>query len=181
MPYFCPCKPPTPLQIRCMTDTLTLAREARIEKARFYARSELLKKTPAKSVEKDEAPGRWYLITFTQPDTISEPLDLLKRTYKVIKSKMVSPNQWCYSLELTEKGTPHTHIRLHTDKYFDYKKIGNFNSGYRYEVQVEKFDTSSYVVKSQSKPSPEWLATYGLTDCVWYSQNYSGPKLISPD
>jgi len=178
MPMFCPCRPPTRFQIRGMEATILLAKEARIEKAQFYARSELLKKTPAKSV-KEDGPGRWYLITFTQPDTLTEPMDLLKRTQKVIKSKMVSPNQWCYSLELTEKGIPHTHIRLHTDKYFDYKKVGNFNNGYRYDITAEKFTTAHYVVKPESKPSPEWLASYGLTDCVWYSPDYSGPKLNS--
>jgi len=179
LPLFCPCRPPNMTQSRLMEETIQLARDARVERERFYeARSNRRQITPAPGVEKDSAPGRWYLITFTQPDTLTDPKDLLKRTLKVIKSKMVSPNQWCYSLELTEKGTPHTHIRLHTDKYFDYKKVGNFNAGYRYDVQVEKFSTADYVVKEDSKPSEEWLARHGLTQFVWYSDNYSGPKFI---
>lgn len=146
-------------------------------------RSALEKKPPAlserrvvKKTSDGDSPGRWYMITFTQPDTILEPHDLLKRTMKVIRSRMVSPNQWCYSLELTEKGIPHTHIRLHTDRYFDYKKIGNFNSGYRYDVQQEKFQTGFYVVKEDTKPSDSWLSAYGLTGWFWSSENYSGPR-----
>lgn len=84
---------------------------------------------------------------------------------------MVSPNQWYYSLELTEKGTPHTHIRLHTDKYFDYKKVGNFNAGYSYDIRSS---TETYIVKDESKPSNEWLARHGLTQFVWHSDNYTG-------
>lgn len=175
MPYYCLCRPPSVTQTRLMEETIQLAREARIEKERFYeARLNRAKKPPAPGVEKDPAPGRWYLITFTQPDTLTDPMDLLKRTQKVIKSKMVSPNQWYYCLELTSKGTPHTHIRLHTDKYFDYKKVGNFNAGYRYDIQVEKFSSEGYVDKIDTKPSEEWLARHGLTQCVWYSENYTG-------
>lgn len=153
-------------------DFLESLRSFQEKKSPDQSERRVSKKTPA-----EDNPGRWYMITFTQPDTEQSPLELLQRTMKVIKSKMVSPNQWCYSLELTAKGTPHTHIRLHTDKYFDYKKIGNFNAGYRYDVQVEKFSTANYVVKDESKPTPEWLASYGLDKFFWSSDNYSGPRL----
>lgn len=180
MPLFCPCRPPSMLQIRSMEETIQLARDSRIERERFYeARLNARQKLPAPGVEKDPTPGRWYMITFTQPDTLTDPLDLLKRTQKVIKSKMVSPNQWCYSLELTEKGTPHTHIVVHTDKYIDYKKVGNFNAGYRYDIQQEKWTFAKYVVKEESKPSEEWLARHGLTQFVWHSDNYTGLSALS--
>lgn len=126
-----------------------------------------------------ECPGRWYLITFTQPDTSDSPIDLLKRSRKVINSKQVSPTMWAMALELTNKGIPHTHIRLFSEKYFDYKKICNFNGGYRAEVAAEKHTSESYVVKAESKPSKEYLDKYGLDACFWYSDNYSG-KLFSP-
>lgn len=159
---------------------------SRVEDLRFVVRSTEPEKVPAKSgkdiTENDDSAGRWYLITFTQPDTIKDPHDLLKRTQKVIRSKQVSAIQWCYSLELTEKGTPHTHIRLFTNKYFDYKKVGNFNSGYRYDIQVEKFSCAMYVVKDQSKPSMEWLLENDLDKYFWASENYVGPRLdILPD
>lgn len=127
------------------------------------------------------------MITFTQPETIKDPHDLLKRTQKVIRSKQVSALQWCYSLELTEKGTPHTHILLFTEKYFDYKKVGNFNAGYRYDVKEEKFSFRKYVVKQESKPSIEWLEAHGLDRFFWKSDNCvvdlpdSSPDLPSED
>lgn len=178
MPLFCGCRPPSAFQRRYMTETIQLAKDSRIEKERFYeARLNAQKKPPGKSEGtdgKDESAGRWYFITFTQPDTIKEPHDLLKRTMKVIKSKMVSPVQWCYSLELTEKGIPHTHIRLFTEKYFDYKKVGAFNKGYRFDIQCEKFTTGEYVAKGAI--SAEYLRFYSLKQWFWFSDNYVGPR-----
>lgn len=124
----------------------------------------------------EEKPGRWYFITFTQPDTDKTVEGLIKSTRKVLKSKMVSPTQWCYSLELTAKGTPHSHIRLFTDKYPEYKKIGAFNRGYRFDVQHEKMFTGNYIVKEESKPTPELLATWGLDSWFFCSDNYVGPR-----
>lgn len=148
----------------------------------------LLSIDKAKKLEdKESKVGRWYFITFTQPDTITDPTDLLKRTRKVVTSKQVSAEHWIYSLELTEKGTPHTHIRLFSNKYFDYKKIGNFNNGFRYDIQPEKHRCDKYIVKDESKPTSAWLATYGLDTYWWKSENYSGATPdsvqldISPD
>lgn len=132
------------------------------------------KKSP--DLGEEDRPGRWYFITFTQPDTDKTVEGLIKSTRKVLKSKMVSPHQWCYSLELTEKGTPHSHIRLFTDKYPEYKKIGAFNRGYRYEVQHEKMSCGNYIIKEESKPTPELLATWGLDSWFFCSDNYSGPR-----
>lgn len=95
---------------------------------------------------------------------------------KVVKSKMVQPTMWCYSLELTQSGTPHTHLRFFTSKYPEFKKLGAFNNGYRFDIQQEKFSVANYIVKPESKPTPEWLATHGLSQYVWASENYSGPS-----
>lgn len=132
------------------------------------------KKSP--DLGEEDRPGRWYFITFTQPDTDKSVEGLIKSTRKVLKSKMVSPHQWCYSLELTEKGTPHSHIRLFTDKYPEYKKIGAFNRGHRYEVQHEKMSCGNYIIKEESKPTPELLATWGLDSWFFCSENYGGPR-----
>lgn len=140
----------------------------------YLVRAAPEKKSPDLGVE--ERPGRWYFITFTQPDTDKSVEGLIKSTRKVLKSKMVSPHQWCYSLELTEKGTPHSHIRLFTDKYPEYKKIGAFNRGHRYEVQHEKMSCGNYIIKEESKPTPELLATWGLDSWFFCSENYGGPR-----
>ena len=95
-----------------------------LDMSRYYhearwARLKEIKKPPAKS-EKDqtEAEPRWYFGTFTQPDSEgSDPTLVLSNTVKVIKSKMISPViEWCYSLELTEKGIPHTHYAFLTTR-----------------------------------------------------------------
>lgn len=128
-----------------------------------------------KREDKLEAGGRWYLITFTRPDTEKDPTAVLKSTQRLLNSKQVSPVQWCYSLELTEKGTPHTHIRLFSNKYFEYKKVGNFNDGFRYDIQKEKFGSAKYVIKEESKPDQAYLDRYKLTQYVWQSENYVQP------
>lgn len=132
--------------------------------------------TKRKTEEKLESAGRWYFITFTCHESEKDPSRVLKATTRLLRSKQVSPIQWCYSLELTEKGTPHTHIRLFSNKYFDYKKIGNFNDGYRYDVQKEKMNCSKYIIKEESKPSEEWLKSYGLDTYFWSSETYTGAK-----
>jgi len=137
-------------------------------------------KLPVKS---EEVPSRWYFITYTEHDSVKSPTRVLKSAARLIKSKAVAATQWAYSLELTQSGTPHVHIRLNTEKYPDYKKcIGAFNDGFRYDVQMEKGGAGSYIIKEESKPSPAWLAQWGLDSWFMKSANYSGelpPELIS--
>lgn len=178
----CMCLPPSQYDYRRIEDLREVSSGPNFEEqVRLYSQ----KKSPAKSgkniSENDDSAGRWYLITFTQPDTIKDPHDLLKRTQKVVRSKQVSPIQWCYSLELTESGTPHTHIRLFSNKYFDYKKVAAFNNGYRWDIKQERWDTEKYVVKEASKPSREWLLDNNLDTFFWCSENYDAarPNLIS--
>jgi len=129
---------------------------------------------------KSEAASRWYFITYTQPETDKTPKRILKSAQRCVKSKAIAATQWAYSLELTEKGTPHVHIRLNTSKYPDYKKgIGAFNDGYRFEVQMERDDrggANSYIVKDDTKPTPEWLEKHGLSTWFWCSEHYAGKR-----
>lgn len=135
-------------------------------------RSDPGKKSPVKS---EEVPSRWYFITYTEHDSVKDPTRVLKSAARCIKSKAVAATQWAYSLELTQSGTPHVHIRLNTEKYPDYKKcIGAFNDGFRYDVQMEKGTTAKYLIKEESKPSKAWLAQWGLDDWWHMSDNYSG-------
>lgn len=122
----------------------------------------------------DESAGRWYFVTFTNPDTDMDPHDLLLRTRKVIKSKMTSPLQWCYSLELTQKGVPHTHIVFYTEKYIEYKKVGAFNKGFIYKIEKEEHEGAArrYTTKVDTKPSAEWLASHDLDRHTWCSENF---------
>lgn len=146
------------------------------QKRRKEAIDMLASETIKKKEEKLDSVGRWYFITFTRPDTQKDPAAVIKSTQRLLKSKQVSAVQWCYSLELTEAGTPHTHIRLFSNKYFDYKKVGNFNDGFRYDVQQEKMSCAKYIIKDESKPDPKWLQANGLTDYFVCSENYSGPR-----
>lgn len=129
----------------------------------------------------DESAGRWYLITFTRPSDERDPHDVLECARKVVRSKQVNALMWAMCLELTQAGAPHVHIVLFSEKYFDYKKIGNFNRGFKYDVQYEKYDVKKYIVKTDTKPPAEYLAHYGLTHFVWYSDNYSGLRYGSTD
>lgn len=141
-------------------------------------RPDLHKKSPG---EGEERPGNWYLVTLTQPDTDKTVKDRIKAANKIIKSKQVSPEQWCYSLELTAKGTPHVHIALFTYKYPEYRVINKFNDGHRVDIQREKYNVKNYVVKNETKPSPELLATWGLDSWFFCSNNYSGPRPNGPE
>lgn len=134
------------------------------------------KKSPAKS-EGDKS-GRWYAITFTRPESDKSPEGLIKSVTRLLRSKQVSAEQWCYSLELTVKQTPHAHVYLFSNKYFDYKKAGAFNDGHRYDIQVAKFGESyaNYLNKPESKPTGSWLALHGLEGWFFCSENYSGPR-----
>jgi len=121
--------------------------------------------------------ARWYFATFTRDDKDDDPTQVLKNIKKVIKSKMVSPITWCYGLELTEKGIPHTHAAVYCEKYPEYKKIGKFNLSptgvqWRYDFQQEKWDVKKYVQKFATKPSDEYLLKYGLTESVIYAENF---------
>lgn len=155
---------------------LEFEREFKEYARRREVEAELALDRARRKEEKLESAGRWYFITFTRHESERDPSNVLKSTMRLIRSKQVSPIQWCYSLELTEKGTPHTHIRLFTNKYFDYKKVGNFNDGFRYDVQKEKMNCANYIVKQESKPDENYLKNYGLENYFFCSENYTGPK-----
>lgn len=172
----CPCHPPTSFARKVVAERRQTFLEAEAERMRAEIKS---KSVESKKEEKEDS-GRWYMITFTQPDTDKDPHAILERTRKVIKSKMVAPIHWCTTLELTEKGTPHTHTCLFTKKYFDYKKVCNFNDGYRAEVQREKWDVKRYVMKSASKPPAEYMDQCGLTKWHWESPEFFVASGINP-
>lgn len=142
-----------------------------------------VKKKP-KADEDESRPGNWYLITLTQHELDKTVDKRILAAKKVLKSKQVSPEQWCYSLELTAKGTPHVHIALFTYKYPEYRTIKSFNDGYRVDITREKFNVKDYVVKHETKPSAAMLATWGLDTWFFCSENYSGPRpapeILSP-
>jgi len=157
--------------------------EARLYEAQQLRYEEELRlaaeiKPPAKS-EEDRTEGkepRWYFGTFTQPDTDQDPHLILKNTAKLIKSKMVDPIEWCYSLELTQKGTPHTHYAFLTRKYPDYKKIHKFNCSKLKILQRSQTEPARnaehairYVQKTETKPTGSWLLDNGLNQTVWLS------------
>lgn len=166
----CICLEPTAYDRRIIADAHRLEAEYKLELERFkLAETFRSRKETAKAVE---VTGRWYLITFTQPDTSDDPKGLLKRTEKVIKSKMVAAKHWCYTLELTEKGIPHTHIRLYSEKYFDYAKVKNLNGGYIAHIAREDWGSGKYIVKKESKPSDDWLKAKALPGWLWCSDEY---------
>lgn len=127
-----------------------------------------------KSVE--STAGNWYLITLTQPEVDKTVDARIKAANKIIKSKQVMPEQWCYSLELTEKGTPHIHIALFTYKYPEYRFINKFNDGHIVNIRREKFNVKNYVVKNDTKPTEEQLRAWNLNTWFYCSDNYSGPR-----
>jgi len=134
-----------------------------------------------KSSAGDDRPGNWYLITLTQPDLDKTIDKRILAAKKIIRSKQVAPEQWCYSIELTQKGTPHVHIALFTYKYPEFRIIKSFNDGYGVDIQREKYNIRNYVVKDETKPSPAHLATWGLEGWFYCSDNYSGPRPGVPD
>lgn len=162
----------------------TIPEHETLEARDRWMRKRLGIKLPAPVVKTPEdVSARWYFITFTTPDTVRSPELILKNVRKVIKSKQVSPISWCYSLELTAKGTPHAHIALYTEKYFDYKNIKKFNvspEGAQWvsDIQQEKWDVKKYVLKERTKPSAEWLVEHGLETAVFYSDNF--PEELKP-
>lgn len=142
------------------------------------------KNSRAKS-EEDRTEGkepRWYFGTFTQPNTNTDPHEILKNTAKLIKSKMVSPIEWCYSLELQQSGTPHTHYAFLTHKYPEYKKIHAFNCSKLKILQRSKTEPARnaehairYVLKTDTKPDANWLAEHNLSQTEWLSDNCPQP------
>lgn len=175
----CFCEPPGAFDRRSIERARQIVLEAQMEKERWLVEWEVRqiqkKKSPGKiegdgSDDKDDSAGRWYFITFTTCPSNNDPHELLKRTKKVVNSKMVSPLRWCYSLELTESGLPHTHIRLFSKKYFDYKKVANFNDGLRAEVSKEKWNSSKYTLKKDI--TEEYLSAHKLSGWFWNSPDY---------
>lgn len=144
-------------------------------------------KIPRVKIEKEhtEAEPRWYFGTFTQPDTEVAPHQILSNTAKLIKSKMVEPIEWCYSLELTKQGIPHTHYAFLTHKYPEYKKIHKFNCSklkILWRSMTEPARNAShairYVQKTETKPSDVWLVEHGITQTLWLSDKC---PLVEPD
>lgn len=137
-------------------------------------------KAVSREEDKENTPGRWYFITYTRPPTFANPKDVLNSAKRCIRSKAVSATMWAYSLELQKNGTPHVHIRLFSNKYPDYTKcLAAFNDGHtnsKEAIQSEKFNTAKYVIKAESKPTPEWLEKYDLDKYFWCSDDYSGPR-----
>jgi hypothetical protein len=148
-------------------------------------RVQSLPKKPRIKSEEDRTEGtepRWYFGTFTQPDTNTEPHEILKNTAKLIKSKMVSPIEWCYSLELQQSGTPHTHYAFLTHKYPEYKKIHAFNCSKQKILQRSRTEPARnaehairYVLKTDTKPDANWLAEHNLSQTEWLSDNCPQP------
>lgn len=184
---YCWCTPPSPWQIRRVEEQTALENTTRVEEeARKISRQKISRSVGSKDADgSDESAGRWYFVTFTNGDKDFDPHDLLLRTRKVIKSKMTSPSQWCYSLELTQKGVPHTHLVFYTTKYIEYKKIGAFNKGFIYDIAREEHEgaTRRYTTKVHTKPSEEWLKSHDLDRAIWHSDNFQfikqSPEIIS--
>lgn len=170
----CPCNADWSLKDPVHLRVLNNVVENKCEKLFSVSGDDIVIHLPEKKLKKKESEGRWFFVTFTRDDQSDDPAALLKRTEKLIKSKMVSASQWCYSLELTEKGIPHTHIRFESSKYFDYAKIKALNGGYRADVQPERYGSAKYVVKDESKPTKEYLDKYGLEGWFFRSDNYTG-------
>ena len=147
-----------------------------------WSKAMACKKSSKKGDVEDDRPGRWYFITYTRPPKYYDPKDVINSTKRLLKSKAVAPIQWAYSLELQKNGTPHTHIRLFTNKYPDYKKcIMAFNDGFvgagiKEAVQMERTNSMKYIIKAESKPDKEFLEKYKLDNFFWCSDNYEGSK-----
>lgn len=177
---FCPCQAINPPRwvISRWDDQLELERVTRLEDARFVAS----KKSPDHSVRDPQ----WYFATLTQPDNVSGCDQLFINVANIIKSKQVSPTEWCYSLELTTKGTPHIHMMFRTSKkYLDFGKIAKLNTNglrgddrqhWRAEVQKDRGYAQKYTIKDDSKPDQAWLEANGLNTWFFCSDNYSGPR-----
>jgi len=121
------------------------------------------------SHKSDDLLERWFFITLTQPDSNKTTERLIKSTHKVLKSRMVQPIEWAYCLELTESGTPHSHIRLKAPKKFiDGSKLKPLNDNYRVESKLEQYGSDAYISNvNKTHPPGQWF---------FCSDNYSGTK-----
>lgn len=190
----CPCMALNPpgFWLRRWKEQLEEERISRIEDEMWRVRYEERKKTPAPSVQKK---SKWLFCTLTQPvDYGTDCSQILQNATRIIESAMVSPTEWCYSLELTEKGIPHIHMSVLPGKqYLDWGKIAKLNTNglrgadkvyWRAEIEKDRGHAKKYVVKAESKPNQEYLDAHGLESWFWCSENYSGPRpniFSSPD
>lgn len=141
----------------------------------------IVREVERKAKERAEAkPGNWYLITLTQPESDKSVSRRIECCKKVLVSKQVKAEQWAYSIELTERGTPHIHIALFTYAYPEFRVISKFNDGHRVDVTREKMNVRNYIVKNETKPTPEQLAEWGLDNWFFCSENYSGTRPENP-
>jgi len=127
----------------------------------------------------EQNPSRWYFVTFTRDDKSDDPTQIIKNIKKVVKSKMVGAISWCYCIELTEKGIPHAHAAVFTEKYPESYKVGKFNLSpvgdqWIYQFKMEKWNVKSYVQKYRTKPDEKYLQKYHLnfSDVLVYSDNF---------
>lgn len=179
----CPCKLMAPRNRswaqRQLDELYEMQRIHQIERQQLEERIASEKKKVEQAKEKKEnQPGAWHFWTFTQPDTEpKEPKRMLKAVSKCLKSKQINAEQWAYSIELTQQGVPHIHLRLFCSGYVDYRVPVGFNNGYGVKTLREKTVTGSskYIIKEETKPSPEKLAEWGLDSWFFKSENYSGP------
>lgn len=175
----CPCQAEWSLSDPVHTRSLNKLREEKQPRMFSVSGDNIVLHLPERKKVTKENEGKWFFITFTRDDQSDDPVALLKRTDKLVRSKMVSATEWCYSLELTQRGIPHTHIRLCSSKYFDYSKVKALNGGFRAEIEPERHGSAKYVVKDESKPSKEYLEKYGLSGWFFQSDNYTGVTPIS--
>lgn len=173
----CPCKLMAPRNRswaqRQLDEHHEMLREQEAERARI---AESRQARAREEEDKSSKPGNWYLITLTQPEQDKTVSRRLECCGKVLKSKQVKAEQWCYSIELTQKGTPHIHIAVFTYAYPEFRVISKFNDGHHVDVLREKFNVRNYVVKEETKPTAEQLAEWGLETWFFCSENYSGPR-----
>ena len=116
-------------------------------------------KTPPKKIESGEYT---YFITLT---CTSDFLALYIRLKRILKSKQFAIGYAVGSLEVTKKGQPHVHMWVRsTCKYLDKSKLTRSNKD-MVDLQRPKSDENvmKYVLKSDTKPTAEYLNKYSLS------------------
>lgn len=178
----CPCRLMAPRYRskaqRWLDEANEMQRELAVEQQIIAERNkESERKAKEKEERKESKPGKWLFWTFTQPDTDKCAKRIIKAVQKTIKSKQINPVQYAYSIELTKSGTPHIHLRLFVEGYVDYRVPVGFNNGYDVKMLTERTVTgaSNYIIKDDTKPTPEQLESWGVTSWFFRSENYSGP------